>query len=116
MRLTKMEEFVSFEYKFKQDCVSNPQEACRMRKFKIVMIGLASIAMLSLSSCKWKPSEEQIKTLEETKAAALSAEKTLAEKKAERQEWEKKVAAKKAELQKLQNDKQNVENFQKAAE
>lgn len=87
-----------------------------MKKFKIVMIGLASIAMLSLSSCKWKPSEEQIKTLEETRSAALSAEKTLAQKKAERQDWEKKVAAKKAELQKLQADKENVKNFQQPAE
>ena len=42
-----------------------------MKKFRIAMIAIASIAMLSLSSCKWKPSEEQIKTLEETKAAAL---------------------------------------------
>lgn len=86
-----------------------------MKKFKIVLIAVASIAMLSLSSCKWKPSEEQIKTLEETKAAALSAEKTLAQKKTERQGWEKKVAAKKAELQKVQADKESVQNFQKPA-
>ena len=86
-----------------------------MKKFKIVMIVFASIAMLSLSSCKWKPSEEQVKTLEETKAAALSAEKTLAQKKTERQDWEKKVAAKKTELQKLQADKDSVKNFQQPA-
>ncbi|NOX88856.1 MAG: hypothetical protein GXO77_07505 [Calditrichaeota bacterium] len=87
-----------------------------MNKLKIFMIGLMSIALLSLSSCKWKPSEEQVKQLEETKAAALSAEKTLAQKKAERQEWEKKVAAKKTELQKLQKDKESVQTFQQSGE
>jgi len=80
------------------------------------MLALISVAMLSLTSCKWKPSEEQIKTLEETKAAALSAEETLQKKKAERQEWENKVAAKKAELEKLKKDKENVQNFQQPAE
>ncbi len=87
-----------------------------MNKLRIFMLALISVAMLSLTSCKWKPSEEQIKTLEETKAAALSAEETLQKKKAERQEWEKKVAAKKAELEKLKKDKENVQNFQQAAE
>lgn len=87
-----------------------------MNKLRIFMLALISVAMLSLTSCKWKPSEEQIKTLEETKAAALSAEETLQKKKAERQEWEKKVAAKKAELEKLKKDKENVQNFQQPAE
>ncbi len=87
-----------------------------MNKLKILMIGVTTLAMLSLSSCKWKPSEEQIKQLEETKAAALSAEKTLQEKKAERQEWEKKVAAKKTELQNLQKDKESVQSFQNQAQ
>ncbi|HHE55993.1 MAG TPA: hypothetical protein ENL21_09440 [Caldithrix abyssi] len=87
-----------------------------MNKLRIFMLALISVAMLSLTSCKWKPSEEQIKTLEETKAAALSAEETLQKKKAERQEWENKVAAKKAELEKLKKDKENVQNFQQPAE
>ncbi len=87
-----------------------------MSKLRIFMLAVISVAMLTLTSCKWKPSEEQIKTLEETKAAALSAEETLQKKKAERQEWEKKVAAKKAELEKLQKDKESVQNFQKPTE
>ncbi len=87
-----------------------------MNKLRILLLGLISVAMLSLSSCKWKPSEEQIKTLEETKAAALSAEETLQKKKAERQEWEKKVAAKKAELEKLKKDKESVQAFTQSAE
>ncbi|WP_456443557.1 hypothetical protein [Caldithrix abyssi] len=87
-----------------------------MNKLRILVLGLIAVGMFSLTSCKWKPSEDQIKTLEETKAAALSAEETLQKKKAERQEWEKKVAAKKAELDKLKKDKENVKNFQQPAE
>jgi septal ring factor EnvC (AmiA/AmiB activator) len=59
--------------------------------------------------CTSHPDEEQIKTLEETKSAALSAEKTLADKKKERADLEKQVEAKKAELAKVKAEKERVQ-------
>jgi len=82
-----------------------------MRTFKLFLVLLFGVSTLSLTSCGWKPSEEEIKQLEETKAAALSAEKTLADKKAERQELEAKVRAKQAELDKVKKDKENVKKI-----
>ena len=83
-----------------------------MRKFKktmcILMIVLFSISMLSITGCGWKASEEDIKALEETKEAALAAEKSLEGKTSERMDLEKKVAAKKAELEKVKADKEKV--------
>lgn len=83
-----------------------------MRKFKktmcLLLIVLFSISMLSITGCGWKASEEDIKALEETKDAALAAEKSLEDKKAERMDLEKKVAAKKAELEKVKADKEKV--------
>ena len=56
----------------------------RFRKtLSLLIIVLFSVSMLTVTGCGWKPSEEDIKALEETKAAALAAEKTLEEKKAE---------------------------------
>jgi predicted exporter len=83
-----------------------------MRKFKktisLLLIVLFSISMLSITGCGWKASEEDIKALEETKEAALSAEKALEEKTSERMDLEKKVAAKNAELAKVKADKEKV--------
>jgi multidrug resistance efflux pump len=81
----------------------------RFRKtLSLLIIVLFSVSMLTVTGCGWKPSEEDIKALEETKAAALAAEKTLEEKKAERMDLEKKVQAKKAELEKAKADKEKV--------
>ncbi|MBD3225990.1 MAG: hypothetical protein GF313_14780 [Caldithrix sp.] len=91
-----------------------------MRRFKktisLFIILLFSVSTLSLSGCKWHPSEEEINNLEETRAAALAAEKELSEKKAERQELEEKVAAKKAELEKIQADRDAVKNYVEESE
>lgn len=81
-----------------------------MKAIKLFLILLFGVASISLTSCAWHPSEEEIKTLEETRAAALSAEKTLADKKLEKQDLERKVAAKKAELAKIQADKEAVQS------
>jgi len=75
----------------------------------MMMVLIFGVAMISVTSCTWHPSEEEIKALEETKSAALSAEKSQADKKAERQELERKVAAKKAELEKAKADKAAVQ-------
>lgn len=71
---------------------------------------LLSVALFAgfLASCASHPDEDQIKALEETKAAALSAEQTLAQKKQERSDLEAKLATKKAELEKVKKEKELV--------
>lgn len=61
-----------------------------------------------LASCASHPDEDQIKALEETKAAALSAEQALAQKKQESSDLEAKLEAKKAELEKVKKEKELV--------
>ena len=61
-----------------------------------------------LASCAGHPDEDQIKALEETKAAALSAEQALAQKKQDSSELEAKLEAKKAELEKVKKEKEVV--------
>ena len=84
-----------------------------MRRLKkslhMMLVLIFGAAIITVTSCTWHPSEEEVKALEETKAAALSAEKTQADKKTERQELERKLAAKKAELEKVKADKAKVQ-------
>ena len=61
-----------------------------------------------LASCASHPDEDQIKALEETKAAALSAEQTLAQKKQESSDLTAQLEAKKAELEKVKKEKELV--------
>ena len=72
-----------------------------------------------LAGCTSHPDEKQVQALEETKAAALSAEQTLASKKQEASTLESQCAAKKAELDKVQKEKalvlQRLEEKTKAA-
>jgi septal ring factor EnvC (AmiA/AmiB activator) len=69
-----------------------------------------SVALFAgfLASCASHPDENQIKALEETKAAALSAEQTLAQKKQAASDLEAKLAAKKQELEKVKKEKELV--------
>lgn len=76
------------------------------RYAKISIIAVFVIAFLT--GCGWTASEEEIQALEETKAAALAAEKTLSDKKAERKDLEAKLEAKKAELAKVKAEKEKV--------
>jgi septal ring factor EnvC (AmiA/AmiB activator) len=69
---------------------------------------MAVLVVAFLAGCTWHPGEEDIQALEETKTAALAAEKTLADKKAERKDLEAKLAAKKAELTKVSAEKVKV--------
>lgn len=61
-----------------------------------------------LFSCAKKPNEEQVKALEETKSAALAAEKSLADKQKERSELESQCEAKKKELDQVKLEKETV--------
>lgn len=76
---------------------------------KYVKISLMAILVLAfLVACSSHPNEEQIQALEETKTAALAAEKTLADKKQERKDLESRLAAKKTELAKVKAEKEKV--------
>ena len=76
---------------------------------KYVKISLMAILVLAfLVACSSHPNEEQIQALEETKTAALAAEKTLADKKQERKDLESQLAAKKTELAKVKAEKETV--------
>jgi paraquat-inducible protein B len=61
-----------------------------------------------LAGCTSHPDEKQIQALEESKAAALSAEQTLASKKQEASTLESQCTAKKAELDKVKKEKELV--------
>ncbi len=81
----------------------------RTFSIKLLVISLFLILGLSLTSCGWKPSEEEIQTLEETRSAALDAEKTQQEKKAEADDLQNQVDSKKAELEEVKAEKAKVE-------
>ncbi len=91
-----------------------------MRRFKrsisLLIILLFSVSTLSLTGCKWHPSEEEINQLEETRSAALAAEKELENKKDERQDLEEKVEAKKKELEKIKADRDAVKSYVEESE
>lgn len=80
----------------------------RLFSLKLLVISTFLILGLSLTSCGWKPSEEEIRTLEETRAAALDAEKAHQEKKAEADDLQRQVDQKKAELDKAKAEKEKV--------
>jgi hypothetical protein len=69
-----------------------------------------SIGLLAglLVSCASHPDEDQIKALEETKAAALSAEQALVQKNQENSDLEAKLEAKKVELENVKKEKELV--------
>jgi septal ring factor EnvC (AmiA/AmiB activator) len=80
-----------------------------LRKLLSLSLVLAfSAGALSLTSCTPHPNEEEIKVLEETRTAALSAEKETASKNDERVKLEAEVNALNQELEKLKTDKEKV--------
>lgn len=81
----------------------------RRLSIKLLVTSLFLIVGLSLTSC-WSPSEEEIKALEETRAAALEAEKTLQDKKAEADDLQNQVDQKKAELERVKAEQEKVKN------
>jgi septal ring factor EnvC (AmiA/AmiB activator) len=73
------------------------------------MIGLTFLIVIILTSCTKYAKQEQLKQLDETNAAALSAEQLLAQKKAEHSDWEAKVAAKQKVLDAKKAEKTELE-------
>lgn len=67
-------------------------------KLKNVLV--ASLLAISLFSCSWKPSEQEIKAMEDERAAALKAEGTVSKKEAELKALKEKHARAKAKADK----------------
>lgn len=79
-----------------------------LRLIAVITVVLFLFSGLSFVGCTRYANEEQLKTLDETKEAALSAEKKAAEKEEEKANAEKKLVAKKDELKKLKEEKEAV--------
>jgi len=75
---------------------------------KLLLVSIFLVLGLSLSSCSWKPSEEEIQTLEETRSATLDAEKAQQDKKAQADDLQSQVDAKKKELENVKAEKEKV--------
>ena len=79
-----------------------------------LVTGFALSLMLS-TGCSRHPNEEQIRVLEEARAAALAAEEQLAQKQQECDDLQKQVASKKEELKNLKKErdlvKERVQNW-----
>ncbi len=80
-----------------------------MRRHLTLIFGVIFIIGLLSIGCTRYAKEEQLRQLDETKAAALAAEKQLEDKKAERSQWERKVAQKEKELEAKKAEKVEVE-------
>lgn len=87
----------------------------RVLRWIAVLVVVAFVAAsFGLTGCAKHPSPEQLKALDEAKAAALAAEKQKADKETERDDLMKQLQAKKQELEKARQEKAKVqENLQK---
>ena len=74
----------------------------------LAIVAISSALLLSVG-CGWKPSEEQINQMEETRAAALSAEQKVEELKQQKARLEGQQNAKQQELDKVKADKAATE-------
>ena len=83
---------------------------------KIVITAVAGVFLLLAAGCGGGPNEEQIKQLEETRAAAISAEDKLEDLKRQRKQLEDKVAARQKDVDKVKAQKaatqERVNNWQ----
>jgi len=79
-----------------------------MRKYyALPVVILIAVAFLSVGCTKYA-TKDQLKSLDDTQASALAAEKSLEDKKAERAEMEKKAAQKESELQAKKQEKEQL--------
>ena len=85
-----------------------------MTKFKKTVSLVALLAFLlgtlALTGCTKYANDDQLKVLDETKTAALAAEKKVEELKVEKANLERERDAKKAELEKVKREKATVKS------
>ena len=76
---------------------------------KMVLVLIVGVALMISFGCTKHPNEEQIRVMEETRTAALSAEQKLEEMKKQCDDLEKELAQKQQEAQKAKDQKAAVE-------
>lgn len=85
-----------------------------MRKVLSVLVvtSLVTVIFLSLfiTGCSWKPSEQELQALEDSKAAALAAEEAQSACENEKAEADRMLAEAKQKLEKMNQEKVNVTN------
>ena len=81
-----------------------------MNYVKMVSIAVTAGLLLSFGGCTKKPSQEELTQLEESKSAAVAAEKKLSELRSQRQELESTLDGKKGELQQLENERNELKD------
>jgi len=74
----------------------------------VLVTGFTLSLMLS-TGCSRHPNEEQIRVMEEARAAALSAEEQLAQKQQECEDLKQQVASKQKELDNLKKERELVQ-------
>lgn len=84
--------------------------AKRLNNFAIALFSVILALAFLLTGCTRYANEEQLKTLDETVAAAESGEKTVADKEKEKAALEQKLAEKQAELKQVQAEKEQVQS------
>jgi len=81
-----------------------------VRKVLVAFFSVVVLASFVLVGCTRYANDEQLKTLDETKAAALSAEKTAQDTDQKKASLEKKLSEKQMELQKVKEEKGKVQS------
>jgi uncharacterized protein HemX len=79
-----------------------------VRVLVLVLFSLALAASFLVTGCSRYANEQQLTTLDETEAAALSAEKKVADLEKEKADLQAKLDTKKQELKKVQTEKEKV--------
>ncbi len=79
-----------------------------LRAISVFSVIALFVLTLSMTGCSKHPNEEQLKVLEDTKAAALEAEQKLSDCQANQTELESKVSATEQTLQEVQEEKRVV--------
>lgn len=78
------------------------------RKFILLVLAGMFLATIAFTGCTRYANTEQLKTLQETKQAAKSAQQKVADLKNEKADLQKKLDAKKADLEKVKHEKEVV--------
>lgn len=81
-----------------------------VRKTVLVFCSVILLVVFVAAGCTRYANEEQLQALDETKAAALSAEEKVAELENEKKALEAKLAEKQDELSKVQEEKKTVQS------
>ena len=80
------------------------------RKTVLVLCAVVLLALFVATGCTRYANEEQLQALDETKAAALSAEDKVAELEEEKAALQEKLADKQDELEKVKEEKRKVQS------